>query len=145
MQPGQRSRDPFGGFRFRVEIDDITVAGFSEVSGLQVEVEVEDYREGGMNEYIHRLAGPARYPNNLVLKHGITDVDALWVWHHHGVQGKVKRKNVAIILLNSMGEEAWRWTVKEAYPMRWIGPDLRANAAEVAVETIELVHRGISK
>lgn len=145
MTSGPHSHDPFGGFMFRVEIAGITIAGFSEVSGLQAEIEVEDYREGGWNEYMHRLAGPTRYPNNLVLKHGITDVDELWAWHHKAAQGTIERKDVAIVLLDSMGAEAWRWTVSQACPVRWIGPDLRGNASEVAVETIELIHRGISK
>jgi phage tail-like protein len=145
MAPGQRNSDPFGGFMFRVEIAGITVGGFSEVSGLQAEVEVEDYREGGLNEYMHRLAGPARYPNNLVLKHGITAVDDLWVWHQNAVHGKIERKDVAIVLLDRAGNETWRWTVNKACPVRWVGPELRANTAEVAVETLELVHHGISK
>lgn len=144
MAVGDRS-DPYLGFNFLVEIQGIAVAGFMEVSGLQVEVEVHDYREGGLNEYIHKLPGPTRYPSNIVLKRGITDVDALWKWHQDVTQGKIERKNGSIVLMNSAGEEKWRWNFVEAIPVRWAGPDLRASAAEVAVETLELVHRGLSK
>lgn len=144
MAVGERS-DPYLGFNFLVEIQGIAIAGFMEVSGLQVEVEVHDYREGGLNEYIHKLPGPTRYPSNLVLKRGITDVDALWKWHQDVTQGKIERKNGSIVLMNSAGEEKWRWNFVEAYPVRWVGPDLRASAAEVAVETMELAHRGLSK
>ena len=72
--------DPYGAFSFLVEFDGLVAGGFSEASGLQVVVELHDYREGGRNDYIHRLAGPARYPQNLVLKRGLTDNDTLWAW-----------------------------------------------------------------
>jgi phage tail-like protein len=119
------------------------VAGFSEVTGLQVETEVQDYREGGLNDFMHKLAGPTRYPSNLVLKHGITAKRELWKWHQDVAHGKVERKNGSIVLLDAAGEEMWRWNFEGAYPVRWNGPDLRANTAEVAVETLEMVHRGI--
>jgi phage tail-like protein len=144
MSVGAR-RDPYMGFNFRVEIEGLVVGGFSEVSGLQVEVQVEDYQEGGLNEYVHKLPGPTRYPQNLVLKHGLTEVDALWSWHQDVRRGTVARKNGSIVLLDSGGQERWRWNFVGAYPIRWSGPDLRAGQAEVAVETLELVHRGLAR
>jgi phage tail-like protein len=144
MAVGDR-RDPYLGFNFLVEIEGLVVGGFSEVSGLQIEVEVQDYREGGLNEYVHRLAGPTRYPSNLVLERGLTDSDMLWRWHQHVTRGVVERKNGSIVLLDSAREEKWRWNFVGAYPVRWVGPDLRAGTAEAAVETLELVHRGLAK
>jgi len=143
MAGGTRN-DPYMGFKFVVELGGVVVAGFSEVTGLQVEVEVQEYREGGLNEYMHKRVGPTRYPSNLVLKHGITDKRELWKWHQDVAHGKVERKNGSIILLSPAGDEVWRWNFEGAYPVRWNGPDLRANTAEVAVETLELVHRGIT-
>ena len=142
---GGHRQDPYLTFNFQVEIQGLVVGGFSEVLGLQVEIEVEDYREGGLNDYIHKLAGPTRYPSNLVLKHGLTDVDGLWKWQREVTQGVIKRKNGSIVLLDSTGEERWRWNFSGAYPVRWVGPELRAGSADVAVETIELVHRGLTK
>ena len=142
---GGHRQDPYLTFNFQVEIQGLVVGGFSEVSGLQVEIEVEDYREGGLNDYIHKLAGPTRYPSNLVLKHGLTDVDGLWKWQREVTQGVIKRKNGSIVFLDSTGEERWRWNFSGAYPVRWVGPELRAGSADVAVETIELVHRGLTK
>jgi phage tail-like protein len=142
MAVGDR-KDPYLAFNFLVEIKGLTVGGFTEVTGLQVEVEIHDYREGGVNEYIHRLAGPTRYPSNLILKHGLTDVEELWKWHQEVRQGKFKRKNVSIMLLDSAREEQRRWNFAQACPVRWVGPELRAGTAEVAVETLELVHRGL--
>lgn len=136
--------DPYLGFNYVVEIKDIQVAGFSEVSGLQVEIEVQDYREGGLNTHLHRLPGPARYPNNLVLRRGLAG-DQLWLWHQDVVNGRIVRKNGSIILRDSAGKERWRWNFVQAYPVRWTGPELRAQSAEVAVEAVELVHKGIAK
>jgi phage tail-like protein len=137
--------DPYLACNFLVEIEGLLVGGFSEVTGLQVEVEVEDYKEGGLNEYVHKLAGPTRYPSNLVLKHGLMVADTLWEWHHEVTQGIIKRRNGSIMLLNSAREPRWWWNFRGAYPVRWSGPDLRAISAEVAIETLELVHRGLTK
>lgn len=144
MAVGDRT-DPYLSLNFLVEIEGLVTGGFNEVTGLTLEVEVEEYREGGLNAYVHKLAGPARYPNNLVLKHGLTHSDTLWSWHQGVARGNIQRKNGSIMLLDSAGEEQWRWNFVDAYPVRWVGPDLRAGSAEVAIETLELVHRGLSK
>jgi phage tail-like protein len=145
MPENIRKEDPYLSFKFRVELDGVFSGGFSEVSGLQVEIETEDYREGGVNGYIHKLAGPARYPSNLILKHGLMDADQLWRWQQSIVRGAISRQSVSILLMNSAGQVSWRWNCNQAYPVRWNGPDLRAGSAEVAIETLELVHRGITK
>lgn len=137
--------DPYLSVNFLVEFEGMWVAGFQEVTGLQVETETEDYREGGVNEYIHRLAGPTRYPHNLVLKKGLTDVDSLWRWHQQVVQGKVERRNGSIYLLDSAGIPATWWNVTGAYPVKWTGPELRAEQGALAVEQLELAHRGIGR
>jgi phage tail-like protein len=145
MPGSMRKGDPYFSYRFKVEIKGVQVGAFSEVTGLQVEIETHDYREGGVNEFIHRVAGPARYPNHLIFKHGLMDGDLLWGWMQDVVAGDFERHNGSVILMNSAGDPVWRWNFKDAYPVRWAGPDLRAGTAEVALETLELVHRGISK
>jgi phage tail-like protein len=142
MALGQRS-DPYTAYNFLVEIEGLVVGGFTEVTGLQIEVEVQDYREGGLNDYIHRLAGPTRYPSNLILKRGLADIDLLWAWHQAVTHGIILRRNGSIVLLDPAGSEKWRWNFVGAYPVRWLGPELRSGSANVAVETLELVHRGI--
>lgn len=143
MPVGER-KDPYLSFRFLVEIEGLVVGGFSEVSGLQAETQVEEYREGGVNDFIHKLPKETRYPN-LTLKRGITDSDVLWKWHQDVVNGKVARKSGYIVLLDSEGNESWRWNFIDAYPTKWVGPDLGADSNTVAFETIELVHNGIKK
>ena len=143
MPTGQK-RDPYRGFRFRIEVDGITFAHFSEVSGIQAETETEPYEEGGVNDYVHQLPKRTKYPL-LTLKRGITDVDELWHWHQDVVSGKFKRKNGSIILLSEAGEDKWRWDFTKAFPVKWTGPDLKADSASVAFEAIELAHNGIKK
>lgn len=142
--PGVR-RDPYFSASFLVEIEGLVVGGFQEVTGLQVETEVEEYREGGVNEYLHRLAGPTRYPANLVLRRGMTELDTLWAWHQDVVHGRIARKNGTIYLLDADRAPVVWWNFSGAYPVRWTGPELRAEGNAVAVEAVELVHRGITK
>ena len=141
MALGDR-KDPYLAFDFLVEIEGLVVGGFTDVTGLQREVEVQDYREGGVNEYVHKLWGPTRYPSNLILKRGLTDI-ATWAWHEAVTRGIIHRLDGAVLLRDGAGEERWRWTFSGAYPVRWLGPELRAGTAAVAVETMELVHRGL--
>lgn len=142
MPTGDR-HDPTLSFNFRLESGGMFVAAFSEVSGLQAEIEVNEYREGGVNQYIHKRAGPARYPSNLVLKKGITDDQKLWSWYCNVLQGTIKRKSVAVVLLDSTGAEQRRWTFQNAYPVKWAGPDFKAQSSEVAIESMELAHEGL--
>jgi phage tail-like protein len=136
-------QDPLLDYNFAVEIEGLVAGGFSEVSGLEVELEVQDYREGGVNGFIHKRAGPAKYASNLILKRGMTDNMVLWNWYWNVVHGIVDRKNLSILLLDEAGEEKLRWNFEQAYPVKWTGPDLRATANEVAIESLELAHNGL--
>ncbi len=136
--------DPYLNFNFLVELEGLVVGGFNDVTGLQSEIEVNDYREGGMNDYIHRLAGPARYPSNLILKHGLTDDATLWLWHRDVRRGIIARRNVTIMLRDTSGLPVYSWVLERAYPVRWVGPELKADSSTVAIETLELVHCGFA-
>jgi len=131
--------DPNGSFRFWVEIDGLFVGGFTEVSGLRSETETEEYREGGVNNHVHRFPKITKYPS-LVLKRGVTNSDELWNWYKDVVGGTVERKDGAVVLLDQAGEEIWRWNFFDSYPVKWIGPELKASRAEVAVEVLEIVY-----
>ncbi len=139
-----RRGDPYLSFNFLVEVEGLVVGGFNDVSGLQSEIEVNDYREGGVNDYIHRLAGPARYPSNLVLKHGLTDDTTLWLWHRDVRRGIIIRRKVTILLQDASGSTVNSWILEKAYPVRWVGPELKADSSTVAIETLELVHCGFA-
>ena len=109
-----------------------------------METEFFDYREGGQNDYVHRFAGPTKYPA-LVLKHGLTQIDGLWSWHQDVIQGKIERKNGTIYLLDKQRLPVMWWDFKEAFPFKWTGPELRADSGNVAIESVELAHRGLSR
>lgn len=141
---GQRRNDPYLNFRFHIEITGLIVAGFSDVTGLQVDIEIEDHQEGGVNDFVHKLPKIAKYPN-LVLKRGITDSDVLWKWHQDAVNGNIKRRDGRIILYDYNGNEKWRWEFKDAFPTRWSGPEFKGQNGVVAIETLELVHHGLSR
>lgn len=143
MANGER-KDPYLGCRFVVEIDNLNVGGFSEVSGLEMEVDTEDYLEGGVNNYVHKLPKGIKYPN-LVLKRGVIDSDVFWKWQEDVVNGKIERKSGRIILLDSEGNVKWTWTFEDVYPVKWSGPDFKADNSAVAIESLELVHKGIKK
>lgn len=143
MSTGER-RDPYLDFRFLVEMDSLVVAGFTEVSGLEVEMETEEYQEGGVNTHAHKLPDRFGYPN-LVLRRGLTDSQLLWRWIQAGVDGRVERRNGTVFLLDSTGDVSWGWGFRDAYPVKWTGPELQADRGAVAVESLELVHNGISK
>ncbi|CAG0953594.1 hypothetical protein METP3_00358 [Methanosarcinales archaeon] len=132
-------KDPYMSFKFRVEIDGITVAGFSDVTGLAFETETESIEEGGINNFVHIL--PKRTKRqNLVLKHGITDKQDLWDWYQSVVDGTFQRRNGSIILQDVTDNKKWSWNFFNAYPVKWTGPDFKADGNTVAFETIELVH-----
>jgi len=135
--------NPYLGFRFLVEIGGLIEAGFSEVSGLQSQIETEAYREGGVNDFVHQLPTGAQY-TNLTLKKGLVD-HTLLQWHRNAVHGDIQRRNLRVVILDQKGIEAQAWEVKDAFPVQWQGPELRADQDAVAVETVELSHQGIEK
>lgn len=140
--------DPYQAFNFLVEVEGILVGGCSDCTGLQVETELSRYSEGGLNDYEHTFIGRTKYPP-LILKHGLTLIDDLWRWHQEITQGinlgKVERRNGTIYLLDKDKIPVMWWNFKEALPYKWIGPELRAGSGSIAFESVELVHRGLSR
>ncbi len=137
--------DPYMAYSFVVEIEGLIIGGFTEVTGLESEIELESYQEGGVNGYIHQFPRRTRYPN-LVLSHGLTDIDSLWRWYKAATAGNIQLKNGTIMLLNRQQIPMMWWNFKNAYPVKWVGPQFNAsNTTAVAVERLELVHQGIDK
>lgn len=140
----EKSRDPYMGFNFIVEIEGLTVGGFSEVTGLSSRIEVETYVEGGVNHRIHQFPKQMTYPN-LVLMRGLAERDDLWKWYEDATRGKIRLLNGTIMVRDSKQSKLIGWNFKKAYPVAWDGPQLNASSDEVAFERLELVHRGIYK
>jgi phage tail-like protein len=135
-------RDPLQAFNFHIEIEGLVTAGFSECSGLQAEIEAQSYSEGGVNGFEHQFWGRTKYPR-LVLKRGLTQIDGLWNWYWDVTQGKIQRKNGTIYLQDGQHNPILAWHFMQAMPVKWSGPDMRADSATVAFETIEVVHQGL--
>ena len=135
--------DPLRGFRFLIEIEGLTSAGFQRVKGLQREVKHESYKEGGVNEYEHKLFTQVSYPS-VVLERGLAR-DDLWQWAFDASEGRIQRKNVWIRLQNEAGEKAWDWQLDWALPVKWSCSDLDANASQIVMESLELAHHGLRK
>lgn len=138
--------DPYRAYNFIVEIDGITRAGFRECSGLDTAQDPIEYREGseGKNLTSKKLPGLVKY-SNISLKWGITDDAELWDWRKTVMDAAIERKNGSIVLLDDAGEEKARWNFVEGWPNKWTGPSFNATGNEVAIETLEIAHEGLTK
>jgi len=136
-------QDPLRGFRFLLEIEGITSGGFTRVKGLSREVKHESYREGGVNEYEHKLLTQVSYPV-VVLERGLV-LEDLWTWALRAADGDVERKTLRIRLQNEAGEKLWAWQVEYALPVKWSVSDLDAQASQVVMESLELAHHGLRR
>jgi phage tail-like protein len=149
--------DPLGVFNFYLTLVDASnvasslitaalnyaVAGFSECSGLEATVEVQEYREGGQNDYVHKFPTRATFAN-LTLRHGVIYLyDDLWTWHNGFVLGQGTRKDGTIVLLDESRAPAKVWQFRRGLPMKWTGPTLNAGQSAVAVESLEIAHEGL--
>ncbi len=128
--------------KFGVEIGAIVMAEFTEVSGLEVQLEILEYQEGGNNLFTHKLPGRVKFPN-VTLKSGVTATNELWEWFEKGTYGKIERKNMSIILYDQTNAEVRRWNLINAYPIKWTGPSFKAAENAVSIEALEFVHEGI--
>jgi phage tail-like protein len=140
--------DPLRNFRFLISIENITIAGFSEASGLEQSIETEDYKEGG-NGFIHKLPIGIKY-SNLILKRGLSDTQELWQWYQQiitAIQYKKPlmqhKKNINLLILDIDGKKTeWLFKFSKAYPIKWTGASFDAKGNGIAIETLEFVHEG---
>ena len=136
-------QDPLRGFRFLLEIDEITSGGFARVKGLSREVKHESYREGGVVEYEHKLLTQVSFPV-LVLERGLA-LDDLWRWALAAADGDVQRKTIRIRLQDEADDRAWAWQIEHAVPVKWTASDLDAASSQVVMESLELAHHGLRR
>lgn len=133
--------DVFPAYRFYVELDGKKEAVFTEVTGLQIEMEVLEYAEGGNNGFVYRLPGRTKV-GNVTFKRGLVTSNAFFDWSLEVAAGKVTRRNVSVVMYDVGGKEVRRWSFVGAYPVRWVGPQLSV-ATAAAIETLELAHNGL--
>ena len=137
------SNYPLSTNHFRVEWGGTSI-GFTEVSGLSIEVDLINYRLGSSPEYSNtKMPGQIKH-NNIVLKRGITIGDnEFYQWLNTISLNKIERRDITISLLNEEHVPVVVWKVKNAFPVKIDWSDLKANANEPAIETMEIAHEGI--
>lgn len=139
MTTGQRI-DPYRGFKYRVEIDGIRAAAFSEATIPDTTTESVEYREGTDPNYSRVLSGLTKY-GSLTLKKGITDSMDLYDWRKL-VEEKgaaSARKNISLILIDEESEDKCRWNIYNAWPTKYENSGFSASSNEVAIETLEII------
>lgn len=136
---------PLTSFHFTVSWGGDNI-GFSEVSGLSVENQPIEYRDGLMSAKTLPLKRPGlRKAGNISLKRGIvTANNDLYTWFNNFGEPNVTRRTLVITLLNDEGNPVFVWTIAEAWPVKCEGPGLKASGNEIAIETLELAHEGIT-
>lgn len=134
--------------RFLLEVDGVEIGIFSEVSGLQLDIQVEEYVEGGQNGYVHKLPGRMTWPN-LVFRRGITDSDALFAWvqktsgEGFAANGnKLTRSTGAVTLIAANEKRLRSWNLDGVFPVRWTGPRLSVQESSALEEELEVAHAG---
>jgi phage tail-like protein len=123
-------------------IFDVVAGGFSECSGLEMSLKVEEYREGGRNSAV--LKFPTRVEwSNLTLKKGLGTGTVLWDWHYSFVEGRGKRRDGIVALLTDLRVPNNIWYFRRGLPIKYTGPSLNATQNTVAIESLEITHEGI--
>jgi phage tail-like protein len=149
--------DPFRGFNFSVTMTQSSsalslvfgvsgippVGGFSECSGLDTTLEVEDYREGGNNGLVRKFPTRVTWAN-IKLRRGLALNDELWKWHFDFTQGLGKRRDGSITLMDEQQHPVKVWNFKRGLPVKWVGPTLNAGQSQIAIEELEIGHEGLS-
>lgn len=135
---------PLPVFHFTVEWGGESVS-FSEVSGLNIESQVIEYRDGANPEFTaQKMPGLQKY-GNITLKRGVVDGDnQFYEWLNTTNLNKVERRDLIINLLNEEHEPVMSWKVKNAFPVKVDGPGLKATGNEVAIESLEIAHEGLT-
>lgn len=119
------------------------LAGFNEVSGLEMTMETEDYQEGGYNGTVLRFPKRHRWAD-ITLKKGLTRRTELFDWYYAFTQGVTKRKDGLIILMNEKHEPHTVWKFRRGLPVKYVAPQLNAQQSTVAIESITIAHEGIT-
>lgn len=135
---------PLPKFHFQVEWDSEKVS-FQEVSGLEIEAQPIEYRHGDSPQFSTIKMPGIKKSGNVTMKKGIFKSDnKFWDWFNQIKQNTIKRKTITIKLLDEANAPTMIWTLANAWPTKITGTDLKSDGNEVAVESIEIAHEGIT-
>ena len=135
---------PLPKFHFQVQWGGERI-GFTEVTGLDMQVEAIEYREGSSPKYSKiKQPGMHKY-SNITLKRGTLEADSdFYKWVNEISLNKVTRRTIIISLLNETHAPVMSWKIEEAFPVKVQASDLKSDGNEVAIESIELAHEGLN-
>ena len=135
---------PFPSFHFKIEWGGSKI-GFSEASGFNVETQVIEYRDGSSPDYSTiKMPGMQKY-GNITLKRGVTTADnEFYLWWNTHLLNSIERRDVTISLLNENHDPVVVWKARNAFPTKVDGVQLKANSNDVAIESMELAHEGLT-
>lgn len=144
MPDAAARNDPAPAFRFTVRFDNFPPGGFTDCTGLQMETEVQEYREGGVNTHTWRFATRSKQ-SNLTLKRGIVN-KALWDWYQDIARGKMQFRNGTILVHDPSGsKDLIEFQILQAFPVKFSGPELSGLQNNLAVESVEFAHQGLQR
>lgn len=133
--------DPHRAFNFVLELDGRIIAGFAEVSGLCLDLSIDQRRaDSAALADVRRLPGLRKF-TNITLKRGIANSKALDDWHVHG---SADHRHITVVLCDEAGQPTTRWRIEKAWISKIEGPTLNATGNDVAIETLELTHQGVT-
>lgn len=135
---------PYRNFRFKVEVAGLSAGGFSEVTGFDATFDVVEYREGDYEITPMKLPGLMKY-GNITLKQGVADNTVIYDWLIRTYNGDIELKTITITLVKEDGSDGPQWQVINAWPVKYTAPDFNATSSEVAFESIELAHEGLTR
>ena len=136
---------PYRNFRFRLEIDGLDAGSFSEVSGFDATIDVVEYRAGDDPAITPtKLPGLIKY-GNITLEWGSSETMVLYDWLIDITEGTIEKKTVTLTALDEEGSPAASWRCINAWPVKYTAPDFNGTSSEVAIETIELAHEGLTR
>ena len=135
---------PMPKFYFQVKWDS-EVMSFQEVSGLDVEAQTIEYRHGDSPEFSTINMPGIKKVSNVTMKKGVFKSDnKFWDWFNQIKMNTIKRVPVTISLLDESGSPTMVWTLANAWPAKITGTDLKSDGNEVAIESIEIAHEGLT-
>jgi phage tail-like protein len=135
--------DPALSVVYNVTVDGfISLGTWKKIEGLGFEYQVTEYREGGVNGYMHKLAGPRKYTNLRMSRPVDSDSMLISIWLA-SMMVAVVPQTMAITAMTAAGEDITTWNLVGAIPVKWTGPTLDIMSNQIAMETIEIAYEDI--
>ena len=141
--------DPYASYNFEVTLTGVSDDGtavkgsFTEISGLDAEIAPIEYRNGSEDITVRKMPGLKKF-TNIVCKRGVIGDVTFWNWILQGLNGAINRVDGSIDLLDEQKNTVMQWKFTRAWPCKYTGPSMNAKNNEIAIESLEICHEGLS-